>query len=521
MRWVWTIATALTALAGPAAAAPWFEARSDHFIIYAPGKAESAQDYATRLERFDKGMRVMRGLPDRPSDRDNPLYVYVLPDAAAVEQLCKSGNRRNAASCANVAGFYEPRASGSVAFTPRRSGEGSVYDLSAQTVLFHEYTHHFMYANYSAAYPGWFTEGFAEFNGTARFEKDGGIGFGIPAMHRAYGLMNSNALSLEAMLTADNRKLSAEQREGLYGRGWLLTHYLTFAPLGKPSVRKNQLSEYLAALNAGTPSLAAAKAAFGDLKTLDRDVERYLMRGTLSYLPIAKDKLPIGPITVRALTPGEAAMMPSRMRSERGVDRPTAEKLVIDARKAAAPFPNDPGAQTWLAEAEYDAGRDDLADAAVDRALAADPKAVGAMLYKGMIHLRRAAEAKTADASLWREARSWFVKANRLQPDAAEPLMLFYDSFLAAGLPPTANAVVGLKQAFDLAPQDIGLRFRVAREYLREGDRKLARLALAPLAYDPHRGPDNPAAKLIARIDTADDTALAAIAEKPDDDDSD
>lgn len=504
----------MATLSAPALAAPsWYEARSDHFVVYAPGNVDSARDYATRLERFDKGLRVMRGLPDRPTDRANPLSVYVLPNAAAVERLCQGNGKRSSGSCANVAGFYQPRASGSVAFTPRRSGDGGKFDLNAQTVLFHEYTHHFMFANYTAAYPGWFTEGFAEFNGTARFEKDGGIGFGIPAMHRGYGLMNGNVLTLEALLTADNRKLNLEQRDALYGRGWLLTHYLTFSP-----ARVGQLSRYLADLNAGKPSIDAAKAAFGDLKTLDRDVERYLMQSTMPYLPIAEARLPIGPIALRPLTAGEAAMMPVRVRSERGVDRAMAEQVAADARTIAAPFPADPGVQTWLAEAEYDAGRDDLAEAAADRAIAADPKARNAMLYKGRVHIRRAIQAKAKDPAVWKEARSWFGKANRLEPDDAEPLMLFYDSFHAAGLRPTDNAIMGLKRAFELAPQDGGLRFRVAREYLREGDRKEARLVLAPLAYNPHSGPDNAAARLIASIDTADDATLRAAADAGGDD---
>ncbi|MFD1952017.1 hypothetical protein ACFSGX_14685 [Sphingomonas arantia] len=516
--WHAAIAAALTgALATPATAA-WFEARSDHFVIYAPGSADTARDYATRLERFDKGLRVMRGLPERPSDRANPLYVYVLPDAASIERLCGSGGNRKESTCRNVAGFYQPRAGGSVAFTPRRSGNGGQFELNAQTVLFHEYTHHFMYANYTAAYPGWFTEGFAEFNGTARSERDGGLGFGIPAMHRGYSLMNGGKpLTLEELLTADSRKLNQDEREALYGRGWLLTHYLTFE-----RKRDGQLSTYLRELNRGKPSLEAAKIAFGDLKILDRDVERYLLSAKMPYLPIAKDKLPIGEVTIRPLSPGETAMMPVRMRSERGVNATTATAVVAQARTLAAPYAADPVVQAWLAEAEYDARQDDRAEAAADRALAVDPKSREALLYKGRVHMRRAVQAKATDQAVWREARSWFVKANRLEPDDAEPLMLFYDSFRPSGQRPSANAIIGLNQAFALAPQDAGLRFRVAREYIRDGKRNEAKLVLAPLAYDPHRGPDSPAAKLIASLDSADEAAIRTASDAADaQDDSD
>ncbi|WP_076068612.1 hypothetical protein [Sphingomonas montana] len=514
--WRTGIVAALTILATPVAAAQWFEARSDHFVIYAPGSADTARDYATRLERFDKGLRVIRKRPDRPSDRSNPLFIYVLDNPAAVERLCGANGKRKPATCRNVAGFYQPRASGSVAFTPRRSGDGGKFDLDAQTVLFHEYAHHFMFANYTAAYPSWFTEGFAEFNGTARFERDGGLGFGIPALYRGYSLLRGQPMPVAELLTVDNRKLKPEQRSVLYGRGWLLTHYLTF-----DKERDGQLGRYLTALNDGRSSLDAATAAFGDLKQLDRDLDRYLMASRMKYLVIGKDRLPIGDIAVRPLTPGETAMLPVRMRSERGVDAVAGRDVAAQARLLAAPYPNDVMVQTWLAEAEYDARRDDLAEAAADRALAADPKARDAMLYKGRAHVRRAVLAHATDPAVWKEARSWFIKANRLDPEAAEPLMLFYDSFRAARVRPSDNAVLGLEKAFVLAPQDGGLRFRLAREYLRDNKRAEAKLVLAPLAYDPHSGPDNPAARLIARIDTADAATLRAAADEGSPDDQD
>ena len=36
---------------------------------------------------------------------------------------------------------------------PRRAGDGGQYKLDPQTVLFHEYAHHFMLQNAAAAYP--------------------------------------------------------------------------------------------------------------------------------------------------------------------------------------------------------------------------------------------------------------------------------------------------------------------------------------------------------------------------------
>ena len=146
-------------------------------------------------------------------------------------------------------------------------------------------------------------------------------------------------------------------------------------------------------------------------------------------------------------------MMPVRLISKRGVDAAMAARVVVDARKLAAPFPNDPGAQDALAEAEFDNGNDDLAEAAADRALAANPKDRVAMMYKGRSRMRRASKAKVTDPAVWKDARGWFIKANHVENDDAAPLMFFYLSFEAEGQKPTANAVKGLEYAFQMRPR--------------------------------------------------------------------
>lgn len=154
-----------------------------------------------------------------------------------------------------------------------------------------------------------------------------------------------------------------------------------------------------------------------------------------------------------------------------------------------------------LAEAEYDAGNTAECEAAADRALATDAKNVQALLYKGRARMRLATTAKSKDAAVWKEARGWFIKANRVDTDAAEPLMLFYQSFLAADQKPSESAVAGLMRAFELSPHDAGLRFMAIRQTLIDGNVKEARYMLIPLAFDPHAPRDNIAAKMVAMID--------------------
>ena len=58
--------------------------------------------------------------------------------------------------------------------------------------------------------------------------------------------------------------------------GWRPAHYLAFEPS-----RRGQASKYIDLIQKGVPALDAAKQAFGDLKQLEKDLERYRGRDTL------------------------------------------------------------------------------------------------------------------------------------------------------------------------------------------------------------------------------------------------
>jgi len=316
------------------ALAEWREASSKHFLVYSEGSAQSVQEFATKLEKFDKAMRVRLGLPDEDLGPANRVTVFVVDDRQAVQRL---GRARGS----NVAGFYAGRASGSIAVIPRSHGAGRINDLAPATILLHEYSHHVMLQNAGIAFPAWFREGFAEFNSTATFEKDGSIGFGAAANHRAWSLIGMNPLPIEILFDPTQRKLSALEWEAtIYGRGWLLTHYLMFE-----KSRVGQLAAYVTALNNGKGSLEAARSAFGDLQALDRELKNYLDKRRIPYFRVRSDLLATGPVALRTLRPGEAAIMELRMRSRLGVTKEEAPRLAREMRKAAAPWPNDSAVQ--------------------------------------------------------------------------------------------------------------------------------------------------------------------------------
>jgi tetratricopeptide (TPR) repeat protein len=485
--------------------AEWREAASSHFLVYSEGSEDDVRAFATKLERFDQAMRIRLNLRQEDVGPANRVVVYVVDDVGDVRRLGRFGAK------ADVAGFYTPRAGGSVAVTPRRSDGRGPFGLDPGRILLHEYSHHIMFENAAMAFPAWFREGFAEFYSTALFEKDGSIRFGAAANHRAFGLIGMNPLPIEILFDPTQRKLSPVEWEAtIYGRGWLLTHYLMFA-----ASRKGQLATYLNALNGGKGSLEAARTAFGDLKLLDKELKAYLMQKRIPAQTLSGDALKIEPVRVRTLRPGESAIMRLRMRSHVGVRRDDAVQVAAEMRAAAKPYPNDPAVQAALAEAEFDVHQLDAAEAAADRAIAADPKNSNALLYKARVRLERAAASASDSAAPWKEARRHIAAANRADPDDPRPLILFYESFGRERAKPTRNAVEGLLHAFALAPSDRRLRLIAAHQYLLDGKAAEARAALAPLAYDPHGGAAaERVAAMIAKLDSeGTEAALKAGAE--------
>ena len=275
------IAAAFVALilSASAGAQQFYEASSRHFVIYSDQRPETIRKFAENLEKFDKAARFARNMPDMPLSKGNRLTIFVLPSEKEVRRLAhdKTGF---------VSGFYKGRAAASVAYIPRRMENAD--PQSTNLILLHEYAHHLMAQDLASPYPEWLVEGFAEFMSTAKFERDGSVGLGLPAHHRAYGLMEGNNLPFEVLLANQIGKVTLEQRESIYGRGWLLTHYLTFDP-----ARKGQLQTYVQAIAKGQEPLGAARSAFGDLKQLERELNSYVGR-RMPYLRVAGPALNIG-----------------------------------------------------------------------------------------------------------------------------------------------------------------------------------------------------------------------------------
>ncbi|WP_202388633.1 tetratricopeptide repeat protein [Pontixanthobacter aquaemixtae] len=464
--------------------AKWHKAESDHFVIYADDSEEDVRRFAEMLEQYHASMELVTGRKvDKPSP-SNRVTIFAVGSQRDIRRLAGTDSR-------SLAGFYVPRAGGSKAFVQDIRLKNGYPDFST-VILLHEYAHHFLISTSRFAMPRWMSEGAAEFFAAASFNRDGSVQIGRPAQHRANELAYADEVSIYHLLDQELYNQERGKRyDAFYGRSWLLYHFLNF-----DGERKGQLPAYWQKVAGGAASIDAAREVFGDLDQLEKDLDRYLRQRRMLNYKIERELLSYGEVTVTRLSEGEAEMIPVRMRSQRGVDAETAAEVVVDARKIAEEFPDDPGVLTALAEAEYDAGNDEKAIAAATAAIARDPNRANAYVQHGYALFRRAEDADDQEAA-YKAAMVPFLALNKIENDHPIPLIHFYRSYVQRGEEPNEQAKFALERAAVLAPFDQSRWFNVAMMQAGEGKIAIARQSLTPIANDPHGGSRSRAAKVL------------------------
>lgn len=87
------IAAGLALLAASPAWAEWYEASSDHFVIYADDKDRDIQRFAEDLERYHSAMAF---LVERKSEKPSPsnrVVIYVVGDQREIGKLVGDKSR--------------------------------------------------------------------------------------------------------------------------------------------------------------------------------------------------------------------------------------------------------------------------------------------------------------------------------------------------------------------------------------------------------------------------------------------
>lgn len=472
---------ALGAMLPSVAHAHWLEARSDHFIVTSDGSESNLRESTALLENYDRLLRTLTGTSAPPSPA--PLRVYLVGSAGKLRQVVRLPE--------NALGVYMARVGGTAALAVRGDRPG----LGGEEVLLHEYAHHFMTRYYPAAYPTWYSEGFAEYVMTARFLSDR-IEIGHPNPGRAAYLLQGTWLPVKRIFTSGRAGLSSEQLPQFYAQSWLIVHYLFAAP-----GRREALTRYLADLHRGIAEPTAFQNAFGkDHAAFDADLKRY-RDGGIGFGAMGRDQGALPAIAISALPDSADDLLLRQVALNLGIPDPAVETETLKAiRAVVARYPGDTYAQRVLARAEIGSGDRTAGVAIIDSLIAKTPPDAELFYYRGIADFFTGRRDDARRAELYAAAHDWFAKAVAVDP--ANYTALYRHALTApdAGAAQSEKAIGELQTAHKLAPLVGDIAIDAATALADRHRYAEAAAAILPIAANPHSGNVQRAQALLDRL---------------------
>lgn len=492
-----TIALALVALtmfgAAPAKA-EWFRAETAHFIVYGDVSERDIRAYAQRAERFDGLLRAYYPIT---VDHEIPKLEIFLANGRRDMLRAAPG------ISASVGGYYTPN-------SPRIHAVVDLQSMGGNTVLFHEYAHHFMFQMRSNAYPSWFIEGFAEYYSTADIRPDR-IQFGRHNPGRMNSLtMGANSWArMEDVLTWRISPSGRYQGHFYYAQAWAMTHYFMSTP-----ERTQMLGRYLAAVVGGQDSVSAMQAATGRTpEQLQSDIRRYL-GGSINYLT-PQIEIPQPEVFISRLDANQAAVAwlelrldrtpvvestdeepelegksdaeKARIEREKIEERQERAELITDSLAIATRLPEDRTTLLVRAKAQRLALDPAAALVTLQPLLSDNSTDAEALRVAAFAMLDQTGGASSEDAAtLRRRASGYLARSMDADPLEFQTYLGLNDVRRGQARYPTDNDISTLEVAYALAPQSFETRMRLGEAYIARGLSSEAVNVLTPVANSPH-----------------------------------
>ena len=473
----------------PAKPGRWLKAESPHFTVSSDGDERLLRDYVVKLELFDALLRHLHGMPlDGAAPRKLPIFL--IRDRDQFDVVWPN-------MPAGVAGFYSSSA-GEVFAMASRSRDDN-------TVVQHEYVHHFMLQYFPYSYPAWLVEGYAEYFGSATIDRDQ-ITIGRNAW-RGGNLLGVGWVPIDKVLTKRPSELTGSDPAMFYAEAWLMTHYFMSDP-----ARYQQLTAYMKDVGAGADPRTAMEAVSGltpealqvklrayansQIKFTDYTLKD-LPKPTIVIEPLsaAADDLLLADLSLRRMgvEADDDDDAESKSLEARAEDRSRQAKwkaaFLADIRVRAARYPGQRLADLVLARAELTLGDRATGAVLIDRFNAARPGDAEGLELAG---LARLAEGEEADdehrTALFKEAGLLLGRAYKLDPSRYQTLYAYARSRSVDPKYPTDNVMAVLEEAHGLAPQVSEITLTTADALMRRRQDDEAAALLGPVANSPHGG---------------------------------
>lgn len=467
------MAAGLFALAGPAHAG-WLRAESQRFIVYSDGTERNLRDFVQKLESYDRLLRFQSGLdPEAAPDRKLPIYLV----------RNRSGLTRVWPGISDgIGGFYSPTEEDVYAIALNERGGGRNENperMVGETILLHEYAHHFMLGNFGRLYPAWFVEGFADYYGNTEIEPEMTY-IGRHSNNRMAWLRAGTWLEMDEFLSQPRWKQNTLRGGTYYPIAWLLTHWFM-----SDTARTAQLVEYLRLYGEGVESVEAMRQATGlTPQQLETRLKAY-SRGALSYTgrPIP---WPEAPMTVTALPESADDLLLLSLRLTRPLTDGQKEDTLAQVRRLAAQHPEDALALLTLGHAEAHFGDRAAGEAVLTRLLEKEPDNVQALQFMATIRMAQAAEDGADKTALMGQARAFLSRAYQADDANFSTFLLLARSREGAPGYPNENDIATWELAQQLAPQLPSARLGLASALIAVDQQDRAVDLLLPLANNPH-----------------------------------
>lgn len=447
------------------ASAEWRRAESQRFIVYSESSEAVLRRYVQDLETFDRLLRSYTGL-DMEQAPIRKLPLYVVRNHRQMEVVWPNLPE-------TVSGYYTP-------------GEEDIFAMAMTVggghIVMHEYGHHFMMQNFAAAYPGWYSEGFAEYFATADI-KPGRVDVGKFSQNRAYWLVNGAWMPLSQLLTQRPYEGGRARQETYYPLAWLLTHWFLSDP-----ERRRLLPDYVRAVAAGEDGAEAMWRITGqNEEELTRTLRQYMAR-RLTYTTVTYP-FPEAEVAVTRLGRSADDLLLLNQRLKRTVDEADAPALLAQIRTAAAKHPDDAFARLVLGHAEIDLGDMAQREAILSALLEAEPTNIEALQLMAASRMKQA-DNETEDLArsdqLQRQARGFLARAYRLDDANYRTFLMIAESRRNAEDYPNDNDLETLRLAMTAAPQLPGARMNLAAALIYSGRPEEGVALLEPVANNPH-----------------------------------
>ncbi len=489
------IATTVVILIPSVASAAWTRAESDRFVVHGEGDPRAIRDYAVKLTIYDEVLRLLFP-PPKGVPAPQKVDVYLVRGHEGLSRVWPSVPQA-------VGGFYEALPSGIFAVA-----ETGAVGLKPNTVLFHEYAHHFMKENFPAAYPAWFVEGWAEYVSTIDI-KPSGIIVGAGEEGRVAWLNYGDWTPLRQLLTDRPLQGQWEEQAHFYPESWALVHYMEDTP-----ERRAQLHMALQAIASGADPVKAVESATGlSMADLTHRLQTY---GTMMELRVKTSAVDMAPkVEVSTLPPSADDLLLDKVRLEMPLPVKRDDRFLAEVRRLAAKYPGDRLADLVLARVEFAYGDAAAGQAIVDRRLASDPNDADFLRVKGESLLLAGNRDEAHRLEKFRAARAPLIKAYGLEKDDFRILYDYVESRSVEPDYPDDNDLNALLAANSLAPAVADISVSIGEVLIRKGRRPEANAVLAVVAKDPHGGSLGVRARaLIAGKSEADAKKAAELAEK-------